>query len=81
MQLQGLMLILFLIVIPMIALFANHNIFFIVMSFILFVNSANSILSMFLRTNEEHVNTSESLSDELIEELEEVLNIDIRRFD
>jgi NADH:ubiquinone oxidoreductase subunit K len=82
MQLQGLMLILLLfLIIPIITVFANHNVFFIVISFSLLINAINSTLSLFLKASGEAEESVDGVSVEIIEELEEMTNIDIKKFD
>lgn len=77
MQLQGLILILFMLfIVPIIVLFANPNVFFIIVSVILFFLSLRNIHIILFKINEPY----EEQDDELIEDLELTLNIDIRKF-
>jgi hypothetical protein len=77
MQLQSLLILLFLLfIVPMVILFANPDIFFIIVSIILFILSLRSIHIIIFNIKED----SEELDDELIEDLEMTLNIDVRKF-
>lgn len=77
MQLQGLLLILFMLfIVPIIILFTNPNVFFIIVSVILFFLSLRNIHIILFNINEPY----EEQDDELIEYLEFTLNIDIRKF-
>lgn len=77
MQQQGLLFVLFmLIIIPIIMLSANHNVFFILLAIVLSVVSVRSIFSLLLNRSRD----PEEMDDELMEELEETVNVDIKRF-
>jgi hypothetical protein len=87
MQLQGLLIMLFFtIVIPIIIMSYNHNVFFILVAVILLIASlkdARNIIS-FLKSgnNTSDTEDSEDLSDEndMIEELEEMTNVNVKKF-
>lgn len=69
---------LMLIAVPVMLLFSNHNVFFILLSIILFVSSFKKI-SDFLILDKDAKHNSFS-DEELFEEIEEALNIDVARF-
>lgn len=77
MQLQSLLILLFILfIVPMVILFTNPNIFFIIVSIILLIISLRSIHIIIFNINENR----EEPDDELIEDLEMALNIDVRKF-
>lgn len=77
MQLQGLMLILFMsIAIPVMILFANHNLFYILMAIILLIISIRSIHNLLFKGSQE----KQDSNDELLSELEDLIDIDIKKF-
>lgn len=87
MQLQGLMMMLFFtIVIPLIIISTNHNIFFILMALVLFVASLKDIQNSFSYfKGSRHKPTAfenDDASDEkeVIEELEGLTNVNIKKF-
>lgn len=87
MQLQGLMIMLFFtIAIPIIIMSANHNVFFILIALVLFIVSVRDIrnILMFMKdfkSQGDYV-VEDDMSDEreIVEELEDMTNINIRKF-
>lgn len=78
MQLQGFLLMLFIFLIaPIFLISTNHNVFFVLVAFILFFHSFRTIIGLFLGTQE---NPDTSEEDETKEDLEEIFNFDIKKF-
>lgn len=76
MQLQGLMLMLFIMVaIPLMVIFANHNMFFIIIALILFITSFKNIYKLLF-----NIAIDDEPDDDLTEELEDLMNIDMKKF-
>lgn len=77
MQLEGLIfIVLMLVIMPVISLSANHNVFFIVTAAILFIVSLRNIYGLVLNLDME----SDTADDELLADLEESINLDMRKF-
>ncbi|OGO81558.1 MAG: hypothetical protein A2Y21_02890 [Clostridiales bacterium GWC2_40_7] len=79
MQLQGLMFMLFiLLIIPVMALSTNHLIFFAIMAIILIITSIKSIYARFfdIESQEEDDDSDEDAE----EEFEDLLNLDMKKF-
>lgn len=77
MQLQGLMLMLFmLVIIPIMVIFSDHDIFFIIMSLILAVSSIKNIHSILFNAGHSIPEEDEELADDL----EDMINVDVKKF-
>jgi hypothetical protein len=77
MQLQGLKLMLFiLVIVPAIILFSNHNVFFIVVALIILFDSFKCIFNTFSNIPPE----SSEEEDETLDELEELADLDVKKF-
>lgn len=77
MPLQGLMLILFMIIIvPSLIIFANHEIFFILISIILFYTSLRNIYKKITNFN----SLSSETNDEISDEFEQISNVNVKKF-
>lgn len=77
MQLQGLMLMLFMLVVfPVVILFADHDIYFVLMAFILLVVSIKNIHTVLFHPGQVSLGTNEESG----EELEDMMNVDIKKF-
>ena len=78
MQLQGLMFMLFiLLIIPAMALFTNHFIFFAIMAVILIISSIKNIYLHFFDVDSEE---DDDPDDEAEEEFEDLLNLNMKKF-
>ncbi len=78
MQLQSLMILLFMLfIVPIILLFANANIFFVIFSIVLFLISLRNIHIIMFSIDRDD---AEEPDDDLIQDLELLLNINIRKF-
>lgn len=77
MPLQGLMLILFMIIIiPILLIFSNHNVFFILISLILLYTSLKNIYFKVFNSGLAASDSEEDLS----EELEQTMNVNVKKF-
>lgn len=77
MQLQGLVLmLLIMIIMPLMLLFSNDNVFFMVMLVVLLMSSFKHINLILYKKNKELT----QLDDEIVDDIEETMNIDIKKF-
>lgn len=77
MQLQGIMLLfIMLIMLPIVMLSANHNVFFVIVAIVLFISSIKNIFNLFFN-REIELNKED---EELLEDIEITSDIDIRKF-
>lgn len=77
MQLQGLMFMLFmLIIIPILILSTNHNVFFVVIAVALFLVSMRNMYTVLFHPAESPVESD----DDMMEELEDAMNVDMKKF-
>jgi hypothetical protein len=77
MPLQGLMLILFMIIIiPILIIFSNHDVFFILISFVLLYASLKNIITKIVDFKTSNSEPEEDLS----EEFEQTMNVNVQKF-
>ncbi|MDP4091906.1 MAG: hypothetical protein Q8920_00930 [Bacillota bacterium] len=65
-----------LIIAPLLLISANHNVFFVLVAIVLFINSIRCILKLFIGTSK----NQNEIEDEGMDDLEDMLSVDIKRF-